>query len=127
MKRFFIAAVAALFAFACAEPKVAVEDKLDEFNTRLLDIVSIIDLEGIGAAGNPTIWYKTLSQEQQMDIAAKCEEFIALQKEMGDWRKSLNQEETERLKAHIKSLNNPLDTRKVNIMNQIMPLARRVK
>lgn len=129
MKRFFIAAFVALFAFACAEsaPKVSIEEQLDAFNGRMTEILTVVDVEGIANAGNPKIWFETLTQEQQLDIAAKCEAFVALQQEMTEWRKGLTPEETERVKEYMRSLSNPNDMRKVNLMQQLMNLSRRVK
>ena len=52
MKRFFIAAFVALFAFACAEstPKVSVEEQFDAFNARMSEILAVVDIDGIGKA-----------------------------------------------------------------------------
>lgn len=129
MKRFFIAAFVALFAFACAEstPKVSVEEQFDVFNARMSEILAVVDVDGIATAGNPKLWFETLTKEQQMGIATKCQEFVTLQQEMTEWRKSLTQEETERLKEHMRTLSNQDNMRKVNIMQQLMNIARRVQ
>lgn len=129
MKRFFIAAFVALFAFACAEstPKVSVEEQFDVFNARMSEILAVVDVDGIATAGNPKLWFETLTKEQQLGIATKCQEFVALQQEMTEWRKSLTQEETERLKEHMRTLSNQDNMRKVNIMQQLMNIARRVQ
>ena len=129
MKRFFIAAFVALFAFACAEstPKVSVEEQFDAFNARMSEILAVVDVDGIATAGNPKLWFGTLTKDQQLGIATKCQEFVALQQEMTEWRKSLTQEETERLKEHMRTLSNQDNMRKVNIMQQLMNIARRVQ
>lgn len=129
MKRFFIAAFVALFAFACAEstPKVSVEEQFDAFNARMSEILAVVDIDGIATAGNPKLWFETLTKEQQLGIATKCQEFVTLQQEMTEWRKSLTQEETERLKEHMRTLSNQDNMRKVNIMQQLMNIARRVQ
>jgi hypothetical protein len=129
MKRFFIAAFVALFAFACAEstPKVSVEEQFDVFNARMSEILAVVDVDGIATAGNPKLWFETLTKEQQLGIATKCQEFVTLQQEMTEWRKSLTQEETERLKEHMRTLSNQDNMRKVNIMQQLMNIARRVQ
>lgn len=129
MKRFFIAAFVALFAFACAEstPKVSVEEQFDAFNARMSEILAVVDIDGIATAGNPKLWFETLTKEQQLGVATKCQEFVALQQEMTEWRKSLTQEENERLKEHMRTLSNQDNMRKVNIMQQLMNIARRVQ
>ena len=129
MKRFFIAAFVALFAFACAEstPKVSVEAQFDVFNARMSEILAVVDVDGIATAGNPKLWFETLTKEQQLGVATKCQEFVTLQQEMTEWRKSLTQEETERLKEHMHTLSNQDNMRKVNIMQQLMNIARRVQ
>lgn len=129
MKRFFIAAFVALFAFACAEstPKVSVEEQFDVFNARMSEILAVVDIDGIATAGNPKLWFETLTKEQQLGIATKCQEFVTLQQEMTEWRKSLTQEETERLKEHMRTLSNQDNMRKVNIMQQLMNISRRVQ
>lgn len=129
MKRFFIAAFVALFAFACAEstPKVSVEEQFDVFNARMSEILAVVDIDGIATAGNPKLWFETLTKEQQLGVATKCQEFVALQQEMTEWRKSLTQEETERLKEHMRTLSNQDNMRKVNIMQQLMNISRRVQ
>lgn len=129
MKRFFIAAFVALFAFACAEstPKVSVEEQFDVFNARMSEILAVVDIDGIATAGNPKLWFETLTKEQQLGVATKCQEFVTLQQEMTEWRKSLTQEETERLKEHMRTLSNQDNMRKVNIMQQLMNIARRVQ
>lgn len=129
MKRFFIAAFVALFAFACAEstPKVSVEEQFDVFNARMSEILAVVDVDGIATAGNPKLWFETLTKEQQLGIATKCQEFVTLQQEMTEWRKSLTQEETERLKEHMRTLSNQDNMRKVNIMQQLMNISRRVQ
>lgn len=129
MKRFFIAAFVALFAFACAEstPKVSVEEQFDVFNARMSEILAVVDVDGIATAGNPKLWFETLTKDQQLGIATKCQEFVTLQQEMTEWRKSLTQEETERLKEHMRTLSNQDNMRKVNIMQQLMNIARRVQ
>lgn len=129
MKRFFIAAFVALFAFACAEstPKVSVEEQFDAFNARMSEILAVVDVDGIATAGNPKLWFETLTKEQQLGVATKCQEFVALQQEMTEWRKSLTQEETERLKEHMHTLSSQDNMRKVNIMQQLMNIARRVQ
>ena len=129
MKRFFIAAFVALFAFACAEstPKVSVEEQFDVFNARMSEILAVVDVDGIATAGNPKLWFETLTKEQQLGVATKCQEFVTLQQEMTEWRKSLTQEETERLKEHMRTLSNQDNMRKVNIMQQLMNIARRVQ
>lgn len=129
MKRFFIAAFVALFAFACAEstPKVSVEEQFDVFNARMSEILAVVDIDGIATAGNPKLWFETLTKEQQLEVATKCQEFVTLQQEMTEWRKSLTQEETERLKEHMRTLSNQDNMRKVNIMQQLMNISRRVQ
>jgi hypothetical protein len=129
MKRFFIAAFVALFAFACAEstPKVSVEEQFDVFNARMSEILAVVDVDGIATAGNPKLWFETLTKEQQLGVATKCQEFVTLQQEMTEWRKSLTQEETERLKEHMRTLSNQDNMRKVNIMQQLMNISRRVQ
>ena len=128
MKRFFIMAVVALFAFACAqEQKATVEQTLDGYNARMLEILQVVDLEAIATAGDIRLWFDELDQQAQLNIAATCKDFVALQKEMTDWRKTLNQEEVERVKVHMKSLNNPHDVRKVNLMHKLMLFTRDIK
>ena len=129
MKRFFIAAFAALFAFACAEsaPQVTVEEQMDNFNARMIEILAVVDMDGIQNAGNPKMWFDSLAQEEQMTIVAKCDEFVALQKEMMEWRKSLTPEETERVKAHLRTVDNHHEMRKVNVMNMLMNITRYVQ
>ena len=126
MKRFFIVAIAALFAFACGEsqPKVSVEDQLADFNNRLLEVTNIVDLDAIAEAKGPRFWYESLSQEEQQQVAAKCAEFAALQREMGEWRKGLTQEESELVKECVKTQNAPEDHHKINIMQQLMMFTR---
>ena len=129
MKRFFIAAFAALFAFACAEstPKVSVEEQIDNFNARMIELLAVVDVEGIQNAGNPRLWFDSLTQEEQLSLTAKCDEFIALQQEMMEWRKSLTPEESERARAHMQSTDNHQEMRKVNIMQQLLNFTRRVQ
>lgn len=123
MKRFLILAVATLFAFACAEKKAPVEEQVDAFNARMTEVLSIVDLDAMTKFDNINSWYESLSVEQKQNIAAKCEEFIELQKEMAEWRKSLNQEDTERVKIHMKNHFNPHEMRKVNLLQQMMRLS----
>ena len=81
----------------------------------------------IATAGNPKLWFETLTKDQQLGIATKCQEFVTLQQEMTEWRKSLTQEETERLKEHMHTLSNQDNIRKVKIMQHLMNIARRVQ
>jgi hypothetical protein len=128
MKRFFILAAVALFSFACAqEQKVTVEQTVDGFNARMVEIHQVVDIDAISKEGGINLWFDSLDVQGKQNIAQKCKEFVALQKEMTEWRKTLNQDEIERVKVHMRSLNNPQDVRKVNLMHKLMLYTRNVK
>lgn len=92
MKRLLVMALACLFAMACGEKQLTVEEQFQQYQERIneaIDVVSNYEIDKKNARG----WFMQLSEEEKHNIEQACSNLRDVQTEMSKWIKSLSEED----------------------------------
>lgn len=98
MKRLFVVAMAILFAVACGEKQLTVEEQMLQYQKRVLTAIESLDEEEIVAKKGIKSWYDQLDNENKAQVKEMCKEIQAVQKEIVQWTSTLSPEDKEKIK-----------------------------
>lgn len=98
MKRLFVVAMAILFAVACGEKQLTVEEQMLQYQKRVLTALESLDEEEIVAKKGIKSWYDQLDNENKAQVKEMCQEIQAVQKEIVQWTSTLSPEDKEKIK-----------------------------
>ena len=99
MKRLFVVAMAILFAVACGEKQLTVEEQMLQYQKRVLTALESLDEEEIVAKRGVKSWYDQLDNENKAQVREMCQEIQAVQKEIVQWTSTLSPEDKEKIKT----------------------------
>lgn len=99
MKRLFVVAMAILFAVACGEKQLTVEEQMLQYQKRVLTALESLDEEEIVAKRGVKSWYDQLDNENKAQVREMCQEIQAVQKEIIQWTSTLSPEDKEKIKT----------------------------
>lgn len=99
MKRLFVVAMAILFAVACGEKQLTVEEQMLQYQKRVLTALESLDEEEIVAKKGIKSWYDQLDNENKAKVKEMCQEIQAVQKEIVQWTSTLSPEDKEKIKS----------------------------
>ena len=99
MKRLFVVAMAILFAVACGEKQLTVEEQMLQYQKRVLTALESLDEEEIVAKRGVKSWYDQLDNENKAQVREMCHEIQAVQKEIVQWTSTLSPEDKEKIKT----------------------------
>ena len=99
MKRLFVVAMAILFAVACGEKQLTVEEQMLQYQKRVLTALESLDEEEIVAKRGVKSWYDQLDNENKAQVRKMCQEIQAVQKEIVQWTSTLSPEDKEKIKT----------------------------
>lgn len=99
MKRLFVVAMAILFAVACGEKQLTVEEQMLQYQKRVLTALESLDEEEIVAKRGVKSWYDQLDNENKAQVREMCQEIQAVQKEIIQWTSTLSLEDKEKIKT----------------------------
>ena len=99
MKRLFVVAMAILFAVACGEKQLTVEEQMLQYQKRVLTALESLDEEEIVAKRGVKSWYDQLDNENKAQVKEMCQEIQAVQKEIIQWTSTLSPEDKEKIKT----------------------------
>ena len=99
MKRLFVVAMAILFAVACGEKQLTVEEQMLQYQKRVLTALESLDEEEIVAKKGIKSWYDQLDNENKAQVREMCQEIQAVQKEIVQWTSTLSPEDKEKIKT----------------------------
>ena len=134
MKRLFILAFAAIFAVACGDKQLTVEEQMAQYQERINDALEILDQRDIMKAGDALKWFSELDEADRDCVMKACADIEIARKEMMEWQKSLSEEDMQRVREFGKSvvMDNEhflkmLHVNKINKMVNRRPITKQVK
>ena len=95
----FVVAMAILFAVACGEKQLTVEEQMLQYQKRVLTALESLDEEEIVAKRGVKSWYDQLDNENKAQVREMCQEIQAVQKEIVQWTSTLSPEDKEKIKT----------------------------
>ena len=95
----FVVAMAILFAVACGEKQLTVEEQMLQYQKRVLTALESLDEEEIVAKRGVKSWYDQLDNENKAQVREMCQEIQAVQKEIIQWTSTLSPEDKEKIKT----------------------------
>ena len=95
----FVVAMAILFAVACGEKQLTVEEQMLQYQKRVLTALESLDEEEIVAKRGVKSWYDQLDNENKAQVRKMCQEIQAVQKEIVQWTSTLSPEDKEKIKT----------------------------
>ena len=95
----FVVAMVILFAVACGEKQLTVEEQMLQYQKRVLTALESLDEEEIVAKRGVKSWYDQLDNENKAQVREMCQEIQAVQKEIIQWTSTLSPEDKEKIKS----------------------------
>lgn len=98
MKRLFILAVTLLFAVACGDKQLSVEEQMAQYQDRIKASLETLNKMELLGAGDLKKWFGELSEADQECVMKTCADIEIVRKEMIEWQKSLSEEDKQKLR-----------------------------
>lgn len=134
MKRLFIWAFAAMFAVACGDKQLTVEEQMAQYQERINDSLAVLDNMDFLKEGDAMKWFGGLDASNQDRAMKVCADIEATRKEMMEWQKSLSEEDKLRVIEYGKSVvtgedhfRKMIQVNKINMMVNHRPIQKHVE
>lgn len=98
MKRLFILAVTLLFAVACGDKQLSVNEQMAQYQDRINESLETLKEMDFLKVGDPKKWFGELSKADQECVMKTCADIEIVRKEMIEWQKSLSEEDKQKLR-----------------------------
>ena len=134
MKRLFILAMAAMFAVACGDKQLTVEEQMAQYQERINESLEQLDKMDFMKEGDAMKWFGGLSEADQNRVMKVCADIEATRREMFEWQKTLTEEDKLKLKEFGETLvtgdehfRKMIQVNQINKMVNRRPIQREVK
>ena len=126
MKRLFVLAMAAMFAVACGEKQLTVEEQMAQYQDRINASLEVLDKMEFMQERDAMKWFGGLNEADQNLAMKMCADIEATRKEMIEWQKTLTEEDKLKLREFGKTLvTGDEHFRKMMQVNQINKMVNR--
>lgn len=126
MKRLFVLAMAAMFAVACGEKQLTVEEQMAQYQDRINASLEVLDKMEFMQERDAMKWFGGLNETDQNLAMKMCADIEATRKEMIEWQKTLTEEDKLKLREFGKTLvTGDEHFRKMMQVNQINKMVNR--
>ena len=126
MKRLFVLAMAAMFAVACGEKQLTVEEQMAQYQDRINASLEVLDKMEFMQERDAMKWFGGLNETDQNLAMKMCADIEATRKEMIEWQKTLTEEDKLKLREFGKTLvTGDEHSRKMMQVNQINKMVNR--
>lgn len=98
MKRLFILAVTLLFAVACGDKQLSVNEQMAQYQDRINESLETLKEMDFLKVGDLKKWFGELSEADQECVMKTCADIEIVRKEMIEWQKSLSEEDKQKLR-----------------------------
>ena len=134
MKRLFILAMAAMFAMACGEKQLSVEEQMAQYQGRINESLEQLDKMEIMKERDAMKWFGDLSEAEKNRVMKVCADIEATNREMSEWQKTLSKEDKDKFKEYGKTVLTGEDyfrkmmlVRQINMQVNRRPIQKQVK
>ena len=126
MKRLLILAMAAMFAVACGDKQLTVEEQMAQYQERINESLEQLDKMDFMKEGDAMKWFGGLNEADRNRVMKVCADIEATNKEVTEWQKTLTEEDKLKLREFGKTLVTGEDYfRKMMQVNQINKMVNR--
>ena len=126
MKRLLILAMAAMFAVACGDKQLTVEEQMAQYQERINESLEQLDKMDFMKEGDAMKWFGGLNEDDRNRVMKVCADIEATRREMFEWQETLTEEDKLKLKEFGKTLVTGEELfRKMNQVNQINKMVNR--
>jgi flavin-dependent dehydrogenase len=134
MKRLFVWAMAAMFAVACGEKQLTVEEQMAQYQDRINASLEALDKMEFMQERDVMKWFGGLNETDQNLAMKMCADIEATRKEMIEWQKTLTEEDKLKLREFGKTLvtgeehfRKMMQVNQINKMVNRRPIPKKVK
>ena len=125
MKRLFILAMAAMFAVACGDKQLTVEEQMAQYQERINESLEQLDKMDFMKEGDAMKWFGGLNEADQNRVMKVCADIEATRREMLEWQKTLTEEDKLKLREFGEKVTGEEYFRKMIQVNQINKMVNR--
>ena len=125
MKRLCILAMAAMFAVACGDKQLTVEEQMAQYQERINESLEQLDKMDFMKEGDAMKWFGGLSEADQNRVMKVCADIEATRREMLEWQKTLTEEDKLKLREFGEKVTGEEYFRKMIQVNQINKMVNR--
>ena len=119
-------AMAAMFAVACGEKQLTVEEQMAQYQDRINASLEVLDKMEFMQERDAMKWFGGLNETDQNLAMKMCADIEATRKEMIEWQKTLTEEDKLKLREFGKTLvTGDEHSRKMMQVNQINKMVNR--
>ena len=104
MKRLLILAMAAMFAVACGDKQLTVEEQMAQYQERINESLEQLDKMDFMKEGDAMKWFGGLNEDDRNRVMKVCADIEATHREMLEWQKTLTEEDKLKLKEYGKTV-----------------------
>ena len=104
MKRLLVLAMAAMFAVACGDKQLTVEEQMAQYQERINESLEQLDKMDFMKEGDAMKWFGGLNEDDRNRVMKVCADIEATNKEVTEWLKSLSKEDKLRVFEFGKSV-----------------------
>lgn len=134
MKRLFVLAMAAMFAVACGEKQLTVEEQMVQYQDRINASLEALDKMEFMQERDVMKWFGGLNETDQNLVMKMCADIEATRKEMIEWQKTLTEEDKLKLREFGKTIvtgdehfRKMMQVNQINKMVNRRPIPKKVK
>ena len=134
MKRLFILAMAAMFAVACGDKQLTVEEQMAQYQERINESLEQLDKMDFMKEGDAMKWFGGLNEADQNRVMKVCADIEATRREMFEWQKTLTEEDKLKVREFGETLvtgdehfRKMIQVNQINKMVNRRPIQREVK
>ena len=127
-------AMAAMFAVACGDKQLTVEEQMAQYQERINESLEQLDKMDFMKEGDAMKWFGGLSEADQNRVMKVCADIEATRREMFEWQKTLTEEDKLKLKEFGETLvtgdehfRKMIQVNQINKMVNRRPIQREVK
>lgn len=126
MKRLLILAMAAMFAVACGDKQLTVEEQRAQYQERINESLEQLDKMDFMKEGDAMKWFGGLNEDDRNRVMKVCADIEATRREMLEWQKTLTEEDMLKLRESGETLVTGEEyLRKMRQVNQINKMVNR--
>ena len=125
MKRLLILAMAAMFAVACGDKQLTVEEQMAQYQERINESLEQLDKMDFMKEGDAMKWFGGLNEADQNRVMKVCADIEATRREMLEWQKTLTEEDKLKLREFGEKVTGEEYFRKMIQVNQINKMVNR--
>ena len=118
-------AMAAMFAVACGDKQLTVEEQMAQYQERINESLEQLDKMDFMKEGDAMKWFGGLNEADQNRVMKVCADIEATRREMLEWQKTLTEEDKLKLREFGEKVTGEEYFRKMIQVNQINKMVNR--